>query len=159
MLTLAPVASISVENGGLFVSRGSGIHPRRKIDSFELIFVTDGKLSMQEEDKKFEVEAGQSLLLWPNRLHFGTSIYDSNLRFFWVHFFCRCGTRRRRRCSRNRATGHRKPSGPSEGSLSEISGGSGIERPHCPAGKPSGSAYADGSVACGRIGEKTRIVH
>jgi len=91
MLTLAPAASISVENGGLFVSRGSGIHPRRKIDSFELIFVTDGKLSMQEEDKKFEVEAGQSLLLWPNRLHFGTSIYDSNLRFFWVHFFADAG--------------------------------------------------------------------
>jgi AraC-like DNA-binding protein len=86
MLTLALPMSIAAENGGIFVSRGSGMHPRRTISSYELIFVTEGTLSLQEENRRFDVGAGQSLILWPDRLHYGASIYDSNLRFFWVHF-------------------------------------------------------------------------
>lgn len=50
---------------GLFISRGVGRHPARKLSSWEIIFVEKGTLTIQEENTLFEVNAGESLLLWP----------------------------------------------------------------------------------------------
>ncbi len=77
---------LRAENAGLFVSRGEGVHPDRVIGSHELIFVREGALGIREEERVFEVEAGQSLLLWPGRRHVGTRPYPSDLSFYWVHF-------------------------------------------------------------------------
>jgi AraC-like DNA-binding protein len=74
------------QNAGLFVSRGEGVHPDRVIDSHELIFVREGVLSVREEERPFEVEAGQSLILRPRRRHEGTEPYPPDLSFYWVHF-------------------------------------------------------------------------
>ncbi len=71
---------------GLFVSSGRGCHPSRTIDNFELIFVRQGRLMMGEEDQRFEIAAGQTLILWPGRRHFGVEPYPRNLSFYWVHF-------------------------------------------------------------------------
>ena len=85
-LDLSCALPVQGMNAGMVVSRGDGIHITRVCDIFDLLFVRDGVLSVQEEDKVFEVGPGQSLLLWPGRLHFGTKIYPPNLRYFWLHF-------------------------------------------------------------------------
>ena len=73
-------------NGGFFVSRGEGTHPNRVITSYELIFVRRGVLAIQEEQQEFSVAAGQSLLLWPGKRHWGTAPFSADLSFFWIHF-------------------------------------------------------------------------
>jgi AraC-like DNA-binding protein len=85
-LTLAPSLPLRALNGGLFVSRGQGIHPRRTLSSFELIFVAQGCLEMLEENRTFSLPAGHALLLWPGRWHAGAAPYPPELAFYWVHF-------------------------------------------------------------------------
>ena len=77
---------ISVQNGGLFISRGVGRHPLRELDSWELIFVEKGTLTIREDDTLFSVKAGESLLLWPHRKHVGVGTFPSDLKFYWLHF-------------------------------------------------------------------------
>jgi AraC-like DNA-binding protein len=85
-LTLKVSQNCQFEYAGLFVSRGSGIHATRTIDTWELIFVRSGTLHMHEEGRPFAVEAGQTLLLHPGRVHGGTQSYSPDLSFFWLHF-------------------------------------------------------------------------
>lgn len=77
---------VQAHNGGLFVSRGIGTHPRRRLPSCELIFVRKGTLAIREEDTSFCVDAGQSLLLIAGRQHEGTAPFPPDLSFFWLHF-------------------------------------------------------------------------
>jgi AraC-like DNA-binding protein len=77
---------LKVSNGGLFVSRGEGKHPSRIITSYELIFVCNGVLELQEEGKIFKVQAGETLLLWPGKRHWGLEPYPEDLSFYWLHF-------------------------------------------------------------------------
>jgi AraC-like DNA-binding protein len=85
-LSISSRLPVRVQNGGLFVSRGVGIHPDRTIDSHELIFVRDGVLGIEEEGESFVVRPGESLVLWPHRRHRGTLPYAPDLSFYWVHF-------------------------------------------------------------------------
>jgi AraC-like DNA-binding protein len=78
--------TLQAHNGGLFLSRGEGCHPDRRIASYELIFVRKGVLAIQEEDRRFEIGAGQSLLLWPGRRHWGAAPFSADLSFYWIHF-------------------------------------------------------------------------
>lgn len=85
-LLLSVQHPIPVENGGLFISRGEGRHPKRKIRSHELILVRSGVLHIQEESNHFDVKQGESLILFPDRQHGGTRDYSADLSFYWVHF-------------------------------------------------------------------------
>lgn len=78
--------SICSFNGGLFVSRGQGSHPKRVIDSYEIIFVVDGELDIYEEKRKFRVLKNERLLLYPGKEHGGLTDYVGDLSFFWIHF-------------------------------------------------------------------------
>ena len=71
---------------GLFVSMGKGTHVRRVTDWYELIVVRSGTLEIREENRRFSLKAGQSLLLWPGREHAGVSPYGPDLSFYWAHF-------------------------------------------------------------------------
>ena len=77
---------IVAANAGLFISRGVGRHPSRVVSFFDLIYVRTGVLGIQEDDVAFTVNPGESLLLWPDRHHFGTVDYPADLSFFWIHF-------------------------------------------------------------------------
>src|SRR5690349_15669260 len=72
---------------GMLIAREGRRHVDRVANHFVLIFVREGVLPIQEEEKAFEVKAGQSLLLWPARRHWGTADFSPDLRFFWLHFF------------------------------------------------------------------------
>ena len=85
-LSLGIQMPLQASNAGLFVSRGQGIHPDRVIQTFELIFVKEGALSMEEEEQPFDVREGETLLLWPGRRHRGLQPYAPGLSFYWVHF-------------------------------------------------------------------------
>jgi AraC-like DNA-binding protein len=85
-LRLRPDLPVRALNAGLFVSRGQGIHVTRTIDSHEMIFTRSGVLGMFEEDRRFEVRAGEALHLWPGRRHGGTLPYPADLSFYWLHF-------------------------------------------------------------------------
>ncbi|WP_135556603.1 helix-turn-helix domain-containing protein [Paenibacillus cymbidii] len=85
-LPLTAALPVQALNGGLFLSRGIGRHPVRTIDSYEMIVVQSGTLGIFEEDRRFDVEAGQALLLRPHRKHGGTKTYPADLSFYWVHF-------------------------------------------------------------------------
>jgi AraC-like DNA-binding protein len=86
ILNLRTYCPIKAQNAGLFIGRGTAMHPTRIIDSHELIFVKNGELDMWEEDRVFHVEAGETLHLWPGRQHGSTKPLPLGLRFYWIHF-------------------------------------------------------------------------
>lgn len=77
---------LSAQNAGLFVSNGTGIHPRRVLDSFVLIFLIKGTLQMRENEERFNLDPGQALLLWPRREHAGTEPYGPLCSYYWIVF-------------------------------------------------------------------------
>ncbi|OWF90383.1 AraC family transcriptional regulator [Yersinia intermedia] len=77
---------LTVQNAGLFISRGIGSHPERTLTSWELIFVEKGILAIREEKQDFWVPAGESLLLKPHCKHVGIGIFPTDLKFYWLHF-------------------------------------------------------------------------
>jgi AraC-like DNA-binding protein len=96
LLELAVPLRLEASNGGLFISRGVGRHPSRVINSFELILVKEGVLDIEEEGERFQVGPGETLILWPERRHGGTSDYPPELKFYWVHFKVHGKTQRSR---------------------------------------------------------------
>lgn len=78
--------TIKAQNGGLFISRGDAMHPKRVIDSHELIFVIQGCLSMYESDNEFALQEGDVLHLSPDREHGSTKMMPPDLKFYWIHF-------------------------------------------------------------------------
>ena len=85
-LSFALTMALQATNGGLFMSRAVGEHPRRVIDSFELLYVKRGTLGIEEAGREFRVGAEETLLLWPGKEHGGTLPYPPDLQFFWAHF-------------------------------------------------------------------------
>lgn len=86
LLYLNPLCPLKAQNAGLFMSRGGAMHPTRVIDSHELIFVKQGTLDMWEDDRRFHLEPGHTLHLWPGRRHGSSLPMPPDLRFYWIHF-------------------------------------------------------------------------
>ena len=83
-LQLSSRLPLSAQNAGLFVSNGSGIHPKRVLNSFVLIFLVKGSLQMREEEINFDLKPGQALLLWSRREHAGTKPYGPLCSYYWI---------------------------------------------------------------------------
>lgn len=77
---------IKFDYAGYFVSKDRWIHPDRTEQTYEIIYVTHGKIHMYDEViGKIEAIRGQVLLLEPGCRHYGTD-YSEQVRFYWVHF-------------------------------------------------------------------------
>lgn len=62
-------------------------HPNRhNIGIFDWIFVIQGTLYIGEDDKQWEVEAGHSLLLLPDRYHYAVKPCHVETVFYWIHY-------------------------------------------------------------------------
>lgn len=85
-LSLGFTPPVQARGAGLLISRGKGIHEARTLDSCELIFVRAGTLGIFEEKCRFEVRAGQALLLRQGRRHGGTEPLAPGLSYYWIHF-------------------------------------------------------------------------
>lgn len=72
---------------GEFHSLGKWIHPRRTIDSFEIILVIEGMLYIAEEKQKYTLKKNQLLLLEPAKEHYGYEFISEPVSFFWLHFY------------------------------------------------------------------------
>lgn len=74
--------------GGMSTFRTGDRHLRRTLShTFDLIYVHQGKLFMEENGQAFTVAAGQFLILPPNRLHRGTKPCKEETIFHWLHFY------------------------------------------------------------------------
>jgi AraC-like DNA-binding protein len=85
-LVISTQSALSASNAGLFVAPGYGLHPERELASFELIFVRSGVLRLWENQNRFEVSPGQTLILWPGRRHGPSGPYEPKTSFYWLHF-------------------------------------------------------------------------
>jgi AraC-like DNA-binding protein len=72
-------------NGGLFESTGEWIHPKRMIESNELIYVCRGRVFIEEEGTEYVLEENDILLLERGKTHFGTKA-SADVAFYWFHF-------------------------------------------------------------------------
>ncbi|WP_339315681.1 AraC family transcriptional regulator [Paenibacillus sp. FSL R10-2734] len=62
-------------------------HPnRRHIGIFDLIIVEQGCLFIGEEHNQWEVSAGHTLLLLPDRYHYSVKPCEETTSFIWIHF-------------------------------------------------------------------------
>jgi YesN/AraC family two-component response regulator len=73
-------------NSGFFVSRGLNCHPQRIITSYEIIFVVQGQLDIEENGIAYTVLENQVLVLTPGVMHRGTKTYPKDLKYYWLHF-------------------------------------------------------------------------
>lgn len=63
------------------------IHSSRfNIGVFDLLIVTKGCLFVGENNQKFTIKEGMSLVLYPDCHHFSTNPCDQETHFYWFHF-------------------------------------------------------------------------
>ena len=79
--------SVVYEKAAMFVANGNFRHKRRKIENYEIIYVTGGALYIQEETEQYGISEGQALILSPGREHFGYEASPEGTSFFWAHYF------------------------------------------------------------------------
>ena len=72
-------------NGGLFECSGEWIHPERRIESNEIIFVQRGKVCIEEDGISYELEKNDIIALEKGKRHFGTRKTE-DVAFYWFHF-------------------------------------------------------------------------
>ena len=73
-------------SAGRFISRGDWIHPRRTINTHELIFVLDGPVHLAVGDRAYCLQHGDMLHIAPGVPHGGTQVSSQQVSFYWVHF-------------------------------------------------------------------------
>lgn len=59
---------------------------RHNINVFDLLVVREGCLYLGEEDRKYEVQAGEALILRPDCHHYGTADCREDGSYYWLHF-------------------------------------------------------------------------
>ncbi len=79
--------NISYSSSGLFYSDKTWIHPRRNIDSTEIIFVVKGEVYICENGKDYVLREGNFLILQEGLEHYGFKESDKTVSFYWVHFY------------------------------------------------------------------------
>ncbi len=87
MITLNNTQSISYSHMGLFDTESPWTHPTVTIDSYELIYVVEGKVHLYEGDRTHCLTKGNLILLKPNVEHGGTQISHGHTCFYWLHFY------------------------------------------------------------------------
>ena len=73
---------------GHFVGDKDWIHPDRVIDTYEIIFVTDGQVYINEGGVDYVLEKGDALVMRPGVRHYGYKKSDDTS-FFWFHFYAK----------------------------------------------------------------------
>ena len=77
--------NISFSYAGLFQSDGEWIHPKKIENTYEIIYVTEGEVFMQEGEREIHAKKGEIFLLAPDTWHYGTKV-TSGVSFYWAHF-------------------------------------------------------------------------
>lgn len=65
---------------------GPNRHFKRTPNEWILYLVSDGRMIIQEENRKYSLEKGDMLILSPGKCHFGLPVNDC-IHYYYVHFF------------------------------------------------------------------------
>ncbi len=76
----------SYEMIGEFRSDEPWIHPRRVINSFEVILVLEGEVHIAEEEAQYSLYKDGILILSPDKEHYGFKTSVGTTAFYWFHF-------------------------------------------------------------------------
>ena len=76
----------SFSYAGRFFCEEAWIHPRRTEETYEIIYVTDGDVYMNDGGVERHAAPGQLMLLCPGVEHSG-SRQSTGVSFYWVHFW------------------------------------------------------------------------
>lgn len=68
------------------IRAGEGHVERTNIGVFDLLLVTEGCLYIGENTRSWEVNAGDALILRPDRHHYATCACKADTKFYWLHF-------------------------------------------------------------------------
>ena len=85
-MILCNETSLSFVTIGLFDRWETWIHPTIAVETYELIFVTEGQVHIREGEKVYHLEQGDLLLLDPFVEHGGTETSEGHTAFYWLHF-------------------------------------------------------------------------
>ncbi|MBD8067583.1 AraC family transcriptional regulator [Bacillus sp. PS06] len=75
-----------------FIKGGEAILPvgkkhfKRTFSVFDLIYVSEGKIFLAEDGKKFEIGKGQYIILVPGLEHLGYKGCETHTKYYWIHF-------------------------------------------------------------------------
>ncbi|MCL6457410.1 MAG: AraC family transcriptional regulator [Gorillibacterium sp.] len=83
--TLPPLLHFIASNRSEF-AYGERHFNRCHTQVFDLLVVQEGCIYIGEEERRFEVSAGQALILRPDCNHFGTLRCNEPTVYYWVHF-------------------------------------------------------------------------
>lgn len=72
---------------GNLTNENQFVHPKRIMDSYELISVIKGTLHIQSGTRSYSLSPGQFVILFPGECHLGTHPSDGELSFYWTHFY------------------------------------------------------------------------
>ena len=81
------MADIKYCSSGLFKSDRVWIHPKRIIDSYEIVFMEKGTAYIEENAIQYELNENDILILEPGKEHFGYKPSKNRVSFYWVHFY------------------------------------------------------------------------
>lgn len=73
-------------SSGRFMTDERWIHPIRVIDTYEVLWVTQGEVYLREENEEHLLRVGDLILLRPRVEHGGTRHSNGSASFFWAHF-------------------------------------------------------------------------
>lgn len=86
MINLNSTDYLEYISSGLFKSDCAWCHPRRIIDSYEIIFMHEGTAYISEGDIEYVLNKNDILILEPGKEHFGYRTSEENVSFSWIHF-------------------------------------------------------------------------
>jgi AraC-like DNA-binding protein len=86
MICVEQKVDISYKFSGQFLTNEEWLHPKRKIDTFEIIYMLEGTAYIQEEETPYILQKGDILILHPDRVHFGYKVSSGKTSFYWAHF-------------------------------------------------------------------------
>ncbi|MBQ8433101.1 MAG: helix-turn-helix transcriptional regulator [Clostridia bacterium] len=72
-------------SAGRFTSRGKWIHPRRCLDSSELIVMIEGMAVLEEGGRTYRLSPGTALVLEEGLEHAGVEYSTERVSFYWLH--------------------------------------------------------------------------
>lgn len=72
---------------GMLISLDHFLHPSRILDTYVLILVQEGALSIMMGGQSYTVQPGQFIILFPHLPHHGIQRSEGKLSYYWMHFY------------------------------------------------------------------------
>lgn len=78
-------------SGKFICEKGGAVHPRRKLDTYVLLFGCEGECKIMQNGVEYILTPGTYMLLLADHEHGGTAPFSPKLSYFWCHFYLRNG--------------------------------------------------------------------